>query len=77
MHFPIGSHVRIADYTGDDQIDYYIGQTLETVGYREIPVIAYYTRFHKPVYDPSIPNYDLLAPDGIVITANEYELEAA
>ena len=74
MQFPIGSTVKLAMWTGDDQIDYYHGQVLTVTEFRLIPVLA----SNMPItYEPPIPNYSLLAPDSVVITANEYELEAA
>lgn len=73
MQFPIGSTVKLSMYTGDDQIDHYYGQALTVSEYREI---KYEVPFAARGTMDIIPNYSLVAPDGIVITANEYELEA-
>ena len=71
MRFPIGSHVRLADYTGDDQIDALYGHVLEVVSFENIP-----TRITG--LDYPLPNYTVVSTDNHhMITANEYELEAA
>lgn len=79
VQFPIGSTVKLSMYTGDDQIDRYYGQTLTVSEYREIKYFDI-ERYDGPPFavrvEKSIPNYSLVAPDGIEITANEYELEA-
>jgi hypothetical protein len=69
MQFQVGSKVRLANYTGDDQIDEYYGQELEVIAYTPIPP-------QLSGYHTAIPNYELLTPDYHVISANEYELTA-
>lgn len=73
MQFPIGSQVKLRGYTGDDQIDYYIGQTLIVTTFQGLP---YEVPFEKGKHS-TIPNYTLLTPDDHIISANEDELEAA
>ena len=66
--FQPGQSVKLSQYTGDDQIDFYYGIILEVVEYTPIlPAVSGYGQI--------IPNYTLVAPDGIVISANEYELK--
>lgn len=72
--FQSGQSVKLSQYTGDDQIDFYYGIILEVVEYTPI-------RHREPdgtsgeMLTMMIPNYTLVAPDGIVISANEYELK--
>lgn len=67
--FQDGQAVKLSQYTGDDQIDYYYGQTL---------TIDEYTPIYRRVSgcDRVIENYNVRAPDGVIISCNEYELEA-
>lgn len=75
MQFPIGSKVKLSMYTSDDQIDYYYGHVLEVIECRED--VPHFDGTHTDPHWSYYTIYTLVAPDGIVITANEYELEAA
>lgn len=72
--FQPGQHVELAQYTGDDQIDFYYGVILEVVEYTPIKYHEKPHDFYKPI-EYVIPNYNLVAPDGTVISANEHELK--
>lgn len=66
--FQSGQSVKLSQYTGDDQIDFYYGQTLTIDEYTPIPGAVSGCGI--------IPNYNVRASDGVIISANEYELEA-
>lgn len=72
--FAIGQTVKLAQYTGDDQIDAHYGAVLEVTEFR---TIRYEVPFSNGRYD-TIPNYTLVNVEtGIGLTANEYELRDA
>lgn len=72
MRFPIGSHVRLAGYTGDDQVDYYVGQSLEVSADLWHAEPSLVNSFYE-----QIQQYELTAPDGVVVICNADELEEA
>jgi hypothetical protein len=76
MRFPIGSHVRLADYTGDNQIDRYIGQGLTVQDYEERQEPMQRGIFVDMHY-LTMREYTVITPDYCVLIVGEYELEAA
>jgi len=76
MRFPIGSHVQLVNKTGDDQIDYYIGQTLTVQGYEERQEPMQHGIFVDMHY-LTMKEYTVIAPDYSILIVGEYELEVA
>jgi hypothetical protein len=68
MQFPIGSQVKLAGSTGDDQIDYYEGETLTVKSYTERA-----EKFNK-YRTITIKEYEVLTDEGIILIVNEHEL---
>lgn len=65
--FQSGQSVKLSQYTGDDQIDFYYGQTLTIDEYTPITT-------QRSGYHHTIENYNVRASDGVIISCNEYEL---
>lgn len=76
MQFPIGSTVKLAGATGDDQIDYYLGQTLTVQGYedRQEPMQR---GIFVDMHYITVKEYTVIAPDFVVLIVGKYELETA
>jgi hypothetical protein len=72
MLYPIGSKVKLAALTGDDQIDYYYGQVLTVSKPMHEIAANYVDRFLS-----NIDQYEVVTSDGFALIVNEYELEAA
>lgn len=69
--FTIGQSVKLSQYTGDDQIDFYYGQTLQVTD-----DLWHAEPSHVNSFFQQMQQYEITTPDHQIIVCNEYELEA-